>query len=149
MMELLVSVLIIAIGVLGVFALQSTSLRANNGAYLRTQASYVASDIISRMMANPDGVDASGYVAIDSTSPPSDPSCITTGCTATQLADQDAREWSQYFSNVLGVTNFRETLPGGSGSVNATGNLYVVTINWTENTESGPEVQTLTVQTRL
>ena len=149
LIELLVSVLIIAIAVLGLVTLQTASLRGNNAAYLRTQAVFIAGDIISRMMSNPDGVEAGAYAGADSASPPSDPGCITTGCTSILLADQDIREWSQYFSNVLGVTNYSSTLPNASGTITATGNLYEVSVSWSEASAAGVEPQTLTVQVNL
>ena len=89
LIELMISVLIISIGVLGVVTLQSVSLRGNNGAYLKTQATFIAGDIIARMMANPDGVEAGAYTSISSSSPPLDPDCISTGCSPDQLASQD------------------------------------------------------------
>ncbi len=149
LIELMVSVLIMAIGVLGVLTLQGTSLRGSNGAYFKTQATFIAGDIISRMIANPAAVQSGAYASVDSASPPADPACITTGCTSVQLADQDIREWSQYFTNVLGTANYRATIPGASGTVVATGDVHEVTINWSEVTENGATNQSLTVQTSL
>ena len=149
LIELLASLLIITVGILGVVSLQSASLKGNHSAYFRTQATFIASDIITRMTANPEGVDAGSYDNIDSASPPVDPFCITTGCLPTQLADQDIREWSQYFSNVLASANYRPTLPDASGTVTVASEVFEVTVVWTEQTSAGTGTQTLTVQSRL
>jgi len=49
LIEILVAVLVIAIGLLGVAGLQASSLKANRTAYGRTQASVLAYDIADRM----------------------------------------------------------------------------------------------------
>ncbi|MBP20140.1 MAG: hypothetical protein CMQ21_14780 [Gammaproteobacteria bacterium] len=51
----MLSLLIIAIGALGVVTLQSTSLQSNNGAYLRTQATFFAGDYCWRYDFQNDG----------------------------------------------------------------------------------------------
>ena len=52
LIEVLVSLLVLSIGLLGLAALQATSLKANHGAYNRGQAIFLAYDIMDRMRAN-------------------------------------------------------------------------------------------------
>jgi type IV pilus assembly protein PilV len=52
LIEVLVAVIILAFGLLGLAGLQSVSLRNNNSAMLRTQATYLAQDIVDRMRVN-------------------------------------------------------------------------------------------------
>ena len=52
LIESLVALLVLSIGLLGVAAMQLASLQANNGAFQRTQATFLAQDIADRMRAN-------------------------------------------------------------------------------------------------
>lgn len=133
LIEVLVALFITVIGIMGAVTLQATSLKGNRSAYFRTQASYIASDMASRMRANEAAVASNAYDAISTIGAPADPNCITTGCTAGQLALQDHREWAQYFSNVLGVAGYRPTLLQASGTVIGDGTTFTITVNWTES----------------
>lgn len=61
LIEVLVAVLIIAVGLLGLAGLQAGSLQANRVAYERTQASLLAYDIVERMRASRDAAIAGDY----------------------------------------------------------------------------------------
>ena len=52
LVEAMVALLVLSIGLLGVAAMQLSSLQANNGAFQRTQATFLAQDIADRMRAN-------------------------------------------------------------------------------------------------
>jgi len=52
MIEVLVAVLVLAIGLLGVAALQMTSLNSGQDGYFRTQATAIAEDLSSRIVIN-------------------------------------------------------------------------------------------------
>ncbi|WP_455210274.1 type IV pilus modification protein PilV [Kaarinaea lacus] len=149
LIEVLVSMLILSLGLLGVAGLQTTSLRGNQTAYFRSQATAAASDIIDRMRANPQGVVAGKYDAIDSASLPSDPNCIDSGCSAEALADHDIIDWA---------TNSLSSLPSGAGTVivdnmgtatDATDDVFVVTINWNDITDQNNQNKNLVVHFQL
>lgn len=53
LIEVLVSIIIISIGLLGLAALHSTSLKLSYESYVRTQATFLAYDMIDRIRANP------------------------------------------------------------------------------------------------
>jgi type IV pilus assembly protein PilV len=55
MIELLVAVLVLAIGILGITALQMVSLQNNRGALFRAEAVQLAYDMMDRIRANPEG----------------------------------------------------------------------------------------------
>ena len=68
LVEVLVTLVIISVGLLGLAALQLTSLKGNQEAYARSQASALAGFILDRMRANPNGFRDRGYsVALDGT----------------------------------------------------------------------------------
>jgi type IV pilus modification protein PilV len=59
--ELLISLIIITIGLLGLAGLQLSSARGNHGAYQRSQASLLAQDLIERIRVNPPRTNPTGY----------------------------------------------------------------------------------------
>ena len=52
LLEVLVALLILAIGILGIAGLQFQALRFNHDAYLRTQVNVVATDVMELMRLN-------------------------------------------------------------------------------------------------
>ena len=61
LVEVLVTAVIISVGLLGVAALQLTSLKSNQESYVRSQAAMLAADLLDRMRANQAGVRANHY----------------------------------------------------------------------------------------
>ncbi len=54
LLEVLVAMVVLSVGLLGLSGLQTSSLRNNHSAFLRSQATLVSNDIIDRMRANRD-----------------------------------------------------------------------------------------------
>ena len=143
LVEVLVTLVIISVGLLGLAALQLTSLKGTQEAYARSQASSLASFILDRMRANPNGFRTGGYsVALDGTG------------TAGTTAGNDLTVWQNEIDRLL---------PGGAanaaGSVVydslATPRVVTITIRWSERQDeatfrtAGTAEQTLpTFQTR-
>lgn len=104
MLEVLVSILVIAVGLLGMAGLQMQSLRAGHSAYYRSIATQLAYDMGDRMRGNLSGVLANGYnrtgIATDYATAVAN--CNTTaGCVAADLAKNDAYEWQQMVQTLL------------------------------------------------
>ena len=53
LVEVLVTLIVVAIGILGLAGLQLANMRSNYSAYLRTQATIAAYDLIDRMRVDP------------------------------------------------------------------------------------------------
>jgi type IV pilus assembly protein PilV len=143
MIEILVTLVILSIGLLGVAGLQLTGLQSNRSAYYRSQATIIAYDMIDRMRTNVDGVAANHYDDLDSDNPPSSPpTCIESanGCSAASLADNDLQEW---------VNDYLSMLPAGSGTVTRNGNIFTVTVNWVENTDADDPNKNVAISVRL
>ncbi len=110
LIEVLIALVVLSIGLLGLAALQMTSLQQNQSAYMRSQATLLAYDIADRMRANMDEADAGSYfVASGATTS----NCINytgsaSGCTSAQMASHDIAEWQ---------TVLATELPQGSGRV--------------------------------
>lgn len=145
LIEILVTMVILAVGLLGMASLQLTGLRSNQSAFLRTQASTLAYDMADRMRANAPRALAGDYTNFDTNgNPPTDPNCIatTSGCSATAQAATDKIEWQKSFKGDTNVTAF---LPNGKGVITRTSgtNLFTITIYWNEtqwNEASGQKV---------
>ena len=130
MIEVLVTLVIMAVGLLGLAGLQATSLRNNESAYQRSQAAQLAYDMLDRMRVNSAGVAANSYNDIDMTAPSSYTDCLaadtTSTCTATEMANFDDGDWHDQLAAAL---------PMGTGSVSGagTGSVFTITITWDDN----------------
>jgi type IV pilus assembly protein PilV len=130
LIEVLVAMLVLAVGLLGLAGLQAHALKNNQSAYYRSQATQLAYDIADRMRANQ--IEAKNFATSQYDSDvlaPADATnqanCkTTTGCTPAQMAEQDLYDWQQ---------NLKEWLPLGTGSINAVDPIITVTINWDDN----------------
>lgn len=93
LMEVLVSVVVLSIGLLGLGGLQMTSLKGSNNAHFRTVASLAATDLADRMRANPIAVANaqydSEYVLATCKTPPAKYCEATVVCTPEELANYD------------------------------------------------------------
>lgn len=152
LIEVLVTVVVMAIGSLGIAALQIAGLNYSSGAYARTQAVLLSDDIINRMKINrvealnelADGslgaLGDSGYHSptLSSTFTPSE-NCVTSTCTPDELAEYDRSAW---------LAEVGRTLPFGQGSIsisdstNADGlieRLYTIRLQWRQVANSTNE----------
>lgn len=125
MVEVLVAIVVLSFGLLGLAGLQADGLRSNNDAYIKSQATLLAYDMLDRMRANMQGVENGFYDNLFS-STPSDPGCVSSGCTIQQMSQHDAYEWSQKIA---------ELLPGGQGLVSGSGSgsIFTITVMWDEH----------------
>ena len=114
--EVLVALFVLSIGLLGLAALQAQGVRFNHDAYVRTQATNAAYDIVDRMRANRANV--ADYTAPD---PGGDCTPAVSGTT------MDLNCWYE---------SLAESLPGGDGviSANATANFFDITVRWIDRT---------------
>jgi type IV pilus assembly protein PilV len=122
MIEVLIAIFVLAVGLLGLAGLQVTSLKNNTSSYTRSQAQLLAYDMLDRMRSNSQGVANGAYDDLLSVTP-TDPNCITSGCSVAQIAEYDAYEWSELVA---------QTLPTGTGLVegNGPGSIFTITVMW-------------------
>lgn len=104
LIEVLVSVLILAIGLLGLAGLQTQSLRFNNEAYFRTQATLLALDMADRLRANQDTARTNSALYTFSkteTVPSGGKDCTASACTPAEVAAFDFQQWRARVEAVL------------------------------------------------
>jgi len=142
LVEVLVTIIVLALGLLGLAGLQALSLKNNHVAYYRSIASQQASDMQDRMRANLGSAATGGVIGGSydnmTTTIPADPGCFSSGCAlASQMATTDQYQWLTADAALLsgGTGTVRCVLgPAGSGCVATTGNTRVfdVTLMWVE-----------------
>ena len=127
LLEVLIALLILSIGLLGLAALQTTGLRSNQMASMRTLATQFTYDITDRMRSNPVGVAAGDYVITRAQTPTSP---------ATNTADTDLGEWR---ANVARLPNGQSDISQcTTATVPACAQLtHIVTVYWNESREPG------------
>jgi type IV pilus assembly protein PilV len=108
LLELLVTLVVLSIGLLGLGLMQTTGLGLTKTAYSRTQAMMLASDIADRIRANEAA--AANYVGNSATTPSSSKPPCTAGstCPGPALAASDMADWSN---------RLLLELPGGRGQI--------------------------------
>ncbi|WP_150914581.1 type IV pilus modification protein PilV [Marinobacter halotolerans] len=128
MIEVLVAVLILAIGLLGVAGLQSISLKNTSDVFFEQQAMSASADLINRIMANQAAASNGDYAdAPPTTAPTTD--CSSTTCSSEAMADWDLWQWSQTLTTGLGAP------PSAAANVSwdAAKGEYEVAITWDAN----------------
>jgi type IV pilus assembly protein PilV len=126
MIEVLVTMLIIAFGILGFVGLQANSTLAQVEAYQRSQAIVLVSDIAQRIQLN--HPDAASYVGTNiGTTAPGD--CAT----QPSLAARDLCEWSLLIQGASETLNGSKlgAVMGARGCITSpAANQYVITLAW-------------------
>jgi type IV pilus assembly protein PilV len=120
LIEILVSIVVISVGLLGMATLQTRGIRFSQDAYLRSIASSQAYEMLDRMRANPDGV-SNGSYDFSGGMPSSAPSCAASTCSSNDSALRDGFQWNQ---------NIAALLPSGQGAISLAGGNYTITISW-------------------
>jgi len=137
LVEILVALLVLSIGLLGLAALQNTSLRFNTGAYYRTQATALAYDLTDRMRANREAaLDGAYTVALQD--PP--PACNAIALDLGSVAEQDLAAWR----NALACR-----IPQSTGAVETNGNEFTITVTWDSNLEDDDDFPGFEMTTAL
>lgn len=138
--EVLVAMIILAIGVLGLGILQISSIQNTRGGQLRSQATILAYDIVDSMRANLPAVTAGNYNAANRVVSNGATQCYGTAsnCSVEEMANADIDRWRA--SLRLGLP------PSGFGTLTTTdiGNttLVNVTVSWSDpnNTDAFEQI---------
>lgn len=131
LLEVLIATVVLSIGLLGLASLQTASLKNNNGALQRSQATIMAYDILDAMRANQKKVEIGDYdIGYGQTS-------NNSGVVGT-----DINTWKQELKQ----------LPQGDGQIRTNGLDATITIRWlniNKNNQSSSHYETLTLDTQV
>lgn len=136
LLEVLIAVLVLSIGLLGLAGLQVLSIKQNHNSYLRSQATFLAHDVIERMRANRTAAVGGAY----------DIGFGESAGSGGSVAESDLASWK---------ARLARELPSGDGDVAVSGELATVTIRWddargdTGGDNQGGELLTFRVTTGL
>jgi type IV pilus assembly protein PilV len=119
LIEVLVSVVVFSIGLIGLASLQTISLKHNNDSYMRSQAILLAQDIADRMRANKAGVDAGFYNMASTPLTPVSLTCTDPAdtCDSKEVAQMDLYRWAKGNESEDDRNSVEKALPGGQGIV--------------------------------
>jgi type IV pilus assembly protein PilV len=133
LIEILVAIVILSVGLLGLAGLQANGLQANHGAYLRSQASILAYDMIDAMRANRAAARAGNYDV-----------AIGASVAGASIAAQDVTTWK---------AGLAAALPAGDGAI-ARGaapatDRITITIQWDDTRAGGSATEQFTMVSQL
>lgn len=104
LVEVMVALFVLAIGLLGILAMQSKSMQYNQSAHIYSQAVYLANDIAERIRMNP--AQAANYAGTyDGALQNPSTACTAAGCDEAGLATWDKIEWNNLIGRILPVGN--------------------------------------------
>ena len=140
LIEVLVSVLVLSVGLLGIAAMQSMALRGGQGSLERSQAVMQTTAIIEAMRGN--RTNAASYNGTWNTPP-----------TGSNVATRDLNEW---VAGMQGVANWRGVTPakpilatGAKGSISGCPDACVVIVEWDDSRAGGSTTAQLQTSARL
>lgn len=156
LIEIMVTMFVMTIGLLGLAGLQSASLKFNNIANLRTVAIIQSYDLMDRMRANKKALNEGFY---DDPTATANANCsTTTGCTPLQMAEDDFAAWDALNASLLPegkgfvckedtpdttIDRKNGTTTDDEPTCSGTGSRYVAYITWTEEGNTVTFFQTL------
>lgn len=150
LIEVLIAMLVLAIGLLGLAGLQATSLRNTQSAYNRSLATQLVYDLADRMRAN-----ISGVPSYTTGSPVQNTNCKNTnGCSPAQMAQNDLYEWKCAVARGCenDTTPIVAVLPGGVFSLPTVvtvgaAKVYTITVSWSDWDDVTHDVKTVSFTT--
>lgn len=146
LIEVLVTMLIVGVGLMGLIALMVKGMQASSGSAMRSIASAQAYDMADRMRANINGVIAGDYSNIvppgstttcpledDDLVEPADPDDLE-ACVGANMAGKDKCAWHLANAN---------RLPSGAGAIckEATENWYSIHLAWDDGKTGAPTIK--------
>jgi len=114
LIEVMVALLVFTIGLMGMAALMVLSVKTNQSAYLRTQASFLAQSMADRMRANIGLINSYNGTYNASTANPNAPCALGVPCSPAAMVNRDIALWSQ-----LLITS----LPNPTATIACNGNV--------------------------
>jgi type IV pilus assembly protein PilV len=142
MIEVLVTLLVISLALLGTAGLQAYAMRLNQGGQFRTQAVFLVADLAERIEANKLGAMAGNYDKVAGDSATYTPVtltndlCLTATCAPVDLATYDLAQWQSAVAATLPQSSWTvEQTVNGSAKTDTqacTPSTYTITLHWVD-----------------
>lgn len=133
LIEVLIAVAILAFGLLGIAAMQATTLRSSQSASERSEAAIATYAILERMRANYSVAANGGY----------DLAAMTCNApTGTTLVTRDQRDWIEAIHAGMGPTSCGQIVGCG-------GETCKIIVQWDDSRGGGSQTEKLETVTRL
>lgn len=123
LIEVMVTVVILSIGLLGLAGMQLNALKNSHGAQLRNQATVLAYEIGERIRSNRSAAQGGGYDIAAGTPPAASQDCEISNCNASEMAGYDLEQWK---------TALLAALPAGDGEISRSADLITIAVLWDE-----------------
>ena len=120
LIEMLISLLVLSVGLLGLAGLQAYSLKNNHSSYLRSQATVLGYDLLDQIRAK-----RVNFLEVGGGAAP---------------AESDVGAW---------VARVSTTLPSGQGSIACADRVCQVTVSWNDSRGAENAAQSVVVSSRL
>lgn len=101
LLEIMISLAVMSVGLLGIGALQVAGLKSNRDAFFYSQAALLANDLAERVRANPTA--AATYAMTMTSAHSATENCETNRCSADEMAHFDLNQWTSALSSQLGA----------------------------------------------
>lgn len=131
LVEVMVALFVLAIGLLGILAMQSKSMQYNQSAHVYSQAVYLANDIAERIRNNPTVV--ADYDVDEDAAVTAGTDCGSDVCTPNALAAWDMQEWKALVSRAL---------PAGKASLEPITDGIRVEVSFDDSRSEGSQTET-------
>lgn len=144
LIESMVSLFVLAIGLLGMSGLQVNAMKQSQNAYYRTQATNLSYDIIDRMRANRSVAKTTNAYASNYNQTHTTSADCTSSCTTSQIAKYDLMTWK---------AEVKSLLPKGQAEISFSGTSSVrkvsVAIKFDESRGQADTLEPLMIQAAL
>lgn len=132
LVEVMVALFVLAIGLLGILAMQTRAMQFNQSAHVYSQAVYLANDMAERIRSNPNLIE--NYVLAATNEPPDATNCDEVACNTGQLVVWDQSRW---------VARIVASLPGGQGQIERVGteNAVIIRVSFDDSRAEPADAQ--------
>ena len=122
LLEVVIAILVLAIGLLGLASLQAVSLQSNQSSQFRSQATNLAYEMADRMRSNREAAREGDYDVDLANSPPA---CIQSlALSQSSVAARDVAAWRNSLACLL---------PSGNGSIEVDDDVVTIMVQWDDS----------------
>lgn len=140
LLEVLISIVVLSVGLLGIAGLQLMSLKMNDSAYYRSQAVILAEDMLDRMRSNRVSAISGGYDYAEEDDKKSNGADSggrapnTPGKESKTSGEETAADATPVKEDIDQWLKLLKELPGGDGKIEINNNgIVTVTVEWNDS----------------